>query len=125
MIDSHNVIETNEDRRLKSIKKWELICKVTNFILSVVYVLCGWIFGFLGIMFFSLGFSDEPFVAICSFFLSSLLFLLTPGFCILGIFLSVLYRKKKVFLASFLIQFLPFGTLGIALVSFFLSVIFC
>ena len=122
MIEVNNVMETSEDRRLKSIKKWELICKTSNIILSVIYVLFGWIFGFLGIMFFSLGFSDEPFVAICSF-LSALLFLLTPAFCALGIFLSVLYRKKKVFAVSFLMQFLPFGTLGFALISFFLSII--
>ena len=46
MIESNNVIETSEDRRLKSIKKWELICKTSNIILSVIYVLFGWIFGF-------------------------------------------------------------------------------
>ena len=123
MIEANNVIETSEDRRLRSIKKWELICKTSNIILSVIYVLFGWIFGFLGIMFFSLGFSDEPFVAIFSF-LSALLFLLTPIFCILGIVLSVLFRKKDKYAASFLIQFLPFCMLGAALVLFFLSMIF-
>jgi len=123
MIEANNVIETSEDCRLKSIKKWELICKTSNIILSAIYVLFGWIFGFLGIMFFSLGFSDKIFTAVCSF-LASLLFLLTPIFCILGIVLSVLFRKKDKYAASFLIQFLPFCMLGAALVLFFLSMIF-
>ena len=96
MIEANNVIETSEDCRLKSIKKWELICKTSNIILSVIYVLFGWIFGFLGIMFFSLGFSGEPFVAIFSF-LSALLFLLTPAFCALGIFFICSLQEKEGF----------------------------
>jgi ABC-type siderophore export system fused ATPase/permease subunit len=122
MTDSDHVIETSEDNCAKSMKKWERACRVSNIILSIVYVPGGWIFGFLGLMFFSLGLPDAPFTAICSF-VASLLFLLTPVFCILGILFSVLLRKKNAFVAAFLIQFLPFMTLGIALVSFFLSII--
>lgn len=122
MTDFNNAFETGDDSLLKSTKKWALICKISNIVLSILYTLCGWIFGFLGLMFFSLGFSEEPFVAICSF-LASLLFALTPVFCVFGIAFSILLRKKKSFMASFMIQFLPFVTLGIALVSFFLSMI--
>ena len=122
MTDSNNVMETSEDNCLKSTKKWEIFCKTSNIILSVVYVLYGWIFGFLGLMFFSLGLPDAPFTAVC-YFLAVLLFSLTPIFCILGIVLSVILRKKKAFLVSFLIQFLPFATLGVSVVSFFLSII--
>ena len=122
MTDFDNVFETSEDSFLKSTKKWERICKTSNIILSVLYALFGWVFGFLGLMFFSLGFSDKPFTASCSF-LASLLFFLTPVFCVLGIVLSVFFRRKKSFSTSFLIQFLPFGTLGGALFLFVLSIV--
>ena len=122
MIGFNRVTESSEGHRLNSMKKWDFVCKCSNIILSVLYVLCGWIFGFLGVMFLSLGVSGAPFTVICSL-LSSILFLITPVFCFLGIFLSVIYRKRETYLASFLIQFLPFGTLGVALVLFFLSII--
>lgn len=120
MADLNNVIEAGEEVLQKSMKKWEQVCKISNIVLSVLYVLCGWLFGFLGLMFFSLGLPDNPFTAFCSFS-ASLLFFLTPVFCILGIVLSVIFRKKKSFSASFMIQFLPFCTLGGALVLFFIS----
>lgn len=102
--------------------RWEYICITSNIILSVIYALGGWLPGVLGLFFFSLGFSDQPFVAFCCI-LASLLFLLTPVFCIFGVVFSVLLRKKKAYVTSFMIQFLPFAALGIALVSFFLSII--
>lgn len=117
----------NEDRLNENIdencnKKWHRICKISNIIFSVLYVLFAWFFTLLGIMFLTSGFSDGIFVAVCCC-LGSLLFLLTPIFCIFGIVFSVLLRKKEQFLASFFVQFLPFGTLGVALVSFFFSMI--
>ena len=104
-------------------KKWDITCKISNIVFSIIYGLFSWIFAFLGIMFFSLGLPDKAFSAICSF-VSSLLFLLTPLFCVLAIVFSVLLKKRKNYLASLLIQFVPFGVLGVALVSFLLSVVY-
>ena len=120
MTEYNNIIETSEKDVLKSARKWESICKISNVILSLIYIPTGFVFGFLGLMFFSLGFSENIFSAICSF-VSSATFLLTPIFCVIGIVLSVIFRKKKSLYASFLIQFLPFGTLGIAVFAFFFS----
>jgi len=122
MKDFINRSGINENGEVKQKKKWNQICTISNIIFSVFYGIFSWLFTFLGIMFFSLGFSDKIFTAVCSF-LASILFLLTPIFCILGIVLSVLLRKKDKYAVSFLIQFLPFCMLGAALVLFLLSVI--
>ncbi len=120
----YSYMHNNPSKTLKPLihDKWDIICETSNIVLSVMYVLWGWVFSFLGIMFFSLGSPDEPFKAICHY-CSSALLLLTPIFCILGIVFSVLFRKKKAYVASFIIQFSPFLTLGIAVVLFFLSVL--
>lgn len=115
-----NMFELNR-RGLTSTKKWERICKAGNIILSVLYVPGGLFFGFLGIMFLSLGSSDISFNTVC-YYLAAILFLLTPVFSILGIVFSVIYRRKKRFADAFRIQFLPIGILGYALVFFLLSV---
>ena len=120
MTEYNNIIETSEKDVLKSARKWESICKISNVILSLIYIPTGVVFGVLGLLFLSLGFSENSFSAICAF-VSSATFLLTPIFCVIGIVLSVIFRKKKSLYASFLIQFLPFCTLGIAVFAFFLS----
>lgn len=110
----------NENTHTNS--KWKNIYKISNIILTIIYTLFGWFFSFLGIMFFSLGLPNETLSAICSF-LSSLMLLLTPAFCMFGIVFSVILRKKENYIASFIIQFVPFATLAIALVTFFLAII--
>lgn len=103
--------------------KWDLIGIVSNIIFSVLYVPMGGLFYFMGIMLFTLGYPEEPFTAVCSF-IATLLLALTPVFCVLAILLSVRSRRKANFVASFLVQFLPFGTLGIAMVVFFLYTLY-
>ena len=120
MTDSDKLVDTCEGNYLKPTRKWELICIISNIIFSVVYALGGWIFVVLGLMVFSLGFSDVSFSVVCSL-LAALLCFLVPVFCVLGIVFSIKLRKMEAFLASFLIQFLPFDILGIALVLSLLS----
>ena len=117
MTDFNNSFEANEDSCLTSSEKWVHVCRISNILLSILYIPGGWYFGFLGIMLFSLGISD-----IFSF-LMSLLILFTPVFCVLGIVFSVHLRKKKAFAASFKIQFIPFVALGAALFFYILSMI--
>ncbi len=97
------------------------ICKVSNVIVSVLYILSAWIFTVLGIMLFSLGLPDKVFPFIWSF-TSATLLSFTPIFCVLGIALSIGLRKRYNYVASFLVQFIPFGTLGVASVSFLLLI---
>ena len=118
MSDSAMELEINENSELKHKHKHKnraLI--VSNIIFSVFYTLFSWIIAFLGFMFLSLGSSS-----IC-LLLASLLFLLTPIFCIFGIVFSIILRKKGKYTASFLVQFTPFATLGIALVLFIFSMV--
>ena len=44
--------------------------------------------------------------------------ILTPIFCILGIVLSIVKWKKERYLGAFLVQFLPFGMIGISILLF-------
>jgi hypothetical protein len=67
--------------------------------------------------------SSDSFLEIVFYFTASVLFLLIPLFAALGIVFSVILRKRGAFLASFLIQFLPFSILGFAVIAFWLSII--
>ena len=100
--------------------KWDVVCFVSNILLSILYMTLSWLFSFLGLMFFNLGFPDDVLRSSLGM-LSSLMLLLTPVFCILAIVFSYLLRKKENYIASFLIQFCPFGTLGAAVVLFLVS----
>jgi len=97
------------------------ICKISNVIVSVLYIISAWIFTVLGVMLFSLGLPDKFFPFIWSF-TSAFLCSITPIFCVLGIALSIRLRKKYNYVASFWVQFIPFGTLGVASVSFLLLI---
>lgn len=103
-------------------KKWDITCKISNIVLSVIYAV-SFLFPFgLGLTLLSLGFAEKTYIAVCSL-ISSLLLLLTPVFCVLAIVFSIVFRKKQNYVASLLIQFLPFGTIGVAVIAFFLSVV--
>ncbi len=105
----------------KKKEKKNRVLVTVRWILGTLYLLFGWMYGFLGLFFFSLGLSGN---GVSSFFgiFSALLFSLTPVFCILGIWFSALLHKKDRWTEAFLIQFLPFVTLGQAAFLFLLFV---
>ncbi len=123
MRESSGVPEFDEDVFLKKSNKWNRVLKISNTILSVLYGLSWWIFSYLGLFLFELAFlSENPFQAIFPF-IAALLFLLIPVFCGFAIFLSVSYRRKNDFIASFWVQFFPFGILGVGVIMLFISII--
>ena len=95
---------------------------VSNIILSFLYVpMCLYPFG-IGLMALGMGAPNWEFTFEAVYTLLFLLLLfLTPLFCILGIVLSVIQRKKENYATAFWVQFLPLGTLGLALVLFFFA----
>ena len=119
--------EAAKSKRLAawSTQKKIFICKTSNVILSIIYLLGGWVFSFLGIMLLSMGIlgSSDNLLEIIFYFTYSILLLLIPLFAVLGIVFSILLRKRGSFLASFLIQFLPFVILGFAVTTYLLSMI--
>ena len=100
----------------------KLICIVSNIILSVLYLPMSVYPFFLGLMAIGMFAGNWEFtlLALVSAAFVILLFL-TPLFCILGIVLSVIQRKRENYAAAFWVQFLPLGTLGLALVLFFFA----
>ncbi len=100
----------------------KFLCIISNIILSVLYVpMCLYPFG-IGLMAIGMFAANWEFSlsALISLLFVALLFL-TPLFCILGIILSVIQRKRENYAAAFWVQFLPLGTLGLALVLFFFA----
>lgn len=100
----------------------KFLCIVSNIILSVLYVPMS-LFPFgLGLMALGMGAAHWEFTleAVLTLLFLLLLFL-TPLFCISGIVLSVIQRKRENYTAAFWVQFLPLGTLGFALVLFFFA----
>ena len=106
----------------KAYEKRDNLGKIFNIILSVLYASCSWILSVFGAMILSLDWLDTSISAIFTF-LSAIIVLLTPVFCALGIVFSVKLRKKGKFTAASFIQFLPFGTFGLSVILFFISII--
>ncbi len=99
--------------------KWEKICKISNVCLSVFYVMFWEFFGFVGFWFMTLAKN-----AVMLWSGIGIGFLLTPLSCILGIVLSVRFRKKQKYGAAFLIQFLPAALFRFELILFILLIWF-
>ena len=96
---------------------------ISNIVLSVIYSTTSWIFSFFGLMLYVYT-PKEPFAVGQIFLLeSSIIFLCTVIFCVIGIVLSVVFRKKQKYTASFIIQFLPFFTVLFAISLMIISTI--
>ena len=98
--------------------KWEKVCKISNIILSILYITHWWAFSYFGL---------------CALFIGSgvwvwigLIFALVvvPLFCIFGIIFSVRFRKKQKYVEAFLIQFIPFSVFFISMILFFIIIWF-
>ena len=85
-------------------------CIISNIVLSVIYVVSSWFVSILGYLLLFGSSSGKVFPEIF-YFTSSVLLMGTPIFCIIGIVLSVIFRKKEKYKWSLSIQFLPFATI--------------
>ena len=98
----------------------KFFCIVSNILLSLVYIPVSTFPAVMGFLFFVYGSWSWSLQAVVGF-LCCLLLVLTPIFCVLGIVLSVIQRKRQNYSSAFLVQFLPFATLGICAVLFFVG----
>ena len=92
---------------MKSIK---IVGIISNIVLSVIYAASSWIISFFGLMLYI--YTPKESISIAQMFLlvSSILFICTILFCLIGIILSIILRKKEKHILSLIIQFLPFVT---------------
>ena len=97
---------------------------IFNIVLTFIYAGCSWLFSFFGLMLLTNIHIPEEGMTVGGILLMvcGVLLLCTILFCVIGIFASVILRKKEQYLKSFVIQFLPFFTLLIAMVLFLLSI---
>ncbi len=100
----------------------KIIGIVSNIISLILYIPLCLYFSFLGLMFLSL---TEPPLSIPQFLLLAAggIWLCTPIFCIVGLVLSVIFRKKNRYAYSYIIQLLPFLTVLSAILLMALSMI--
>ena len=79
-------------------------------------------FAFLGLLFLTYGLATLS-VASVIFVIAGILFLCTPVFCIVGIILSIIFRRKNQYKKSYLIQLLPVASVIAGIVLTFVSMI--
>ena len=97
---------------MKNLKKIGII---SNVVFSLIYLSCSWILSFFGLLVLINGFLQGNELAQSFLLISGVLFLGTVLFCIVGIVLSIIFRMREKYVASFLIQLLPFGSTLLAL----------
>ena len=106
-------------------KRKNIICIISNVILSVVYFLFSWMVSFTGFMLL-VHVSWDKVLSFCCILelISIILIFATTGICIAAIVLSNVFRRKEEYAVAFLIQFLPIATLLYAGLFWILSWIF-
>ena len=97
-------------------------CIISNIVFSVIYAVSSWFVSILGCLLLFGSLSDKVFPKIF-YFASSFLLIGTPIFCVIGIVLSVVLRKKEKYKWSLSIQLLPFVTILISICFLLLSMV--
>ena len=98
-------------------------CIISNIFLSVIYTVSSWFVSILGYLLLYGSLSDGVWFPKIFYFASSLLLMGTPIFCIIGIVLSVIFRKKEKYKWSLSIQLLPFATILLSICFLLLSMV--
>ena len=99
------------------------LCMISNILLSIFYISASWVLSVISFLFITgVSWSWSPDEVIG--FLLLIVVFLTPIFCILGIVLSVIQRKRENYAAAFWVQFLPFAVIGMTLVAAFVASFF-
>ena len=96
---------------------------ISNIVLSVIYAASSWIISFFGLMLYI--YTPKESISIAQVFLliSSIIFICTILFCLIGIILSIILRKKEKHIPSLIIQFLPFVTVLLAVFLMIVSMV--
>ncbi len=98
------------------------LCIISNIILSYFYISTSWMVS-AAALFYLVGIGwDWTSPAQVLWVVATGLIALTPIFCALGIILSIVQWVKEHYVASFLVQFLPFGTIGLSVLLFLVPV---
>ena len=96
---------------------------ISNLVAVILSVPLCLYFSFLGLMFLTF---TGPIISIPRFFSLAAggIWLCTPIFCIVGLILSVVFRKKDKYKYSYIVQLLPFFTVLTACFFVIISTIF-
>ena len=96
---------------------------ISNIILSIFYACFAWIPSVFGLVPFLMASKPLSVLSVYDVFFLATFALITGTllFAVLGIVLSVILRRLGKYTASFVIQFLPFFTLGMSLFTLFIS----
>ena len=97
------------------------ICIISNILLSYFYISTSWMIS-AAALFYLLALNWQASVAEAFWFVGTALIAATPIFCILGIILSIVKWSRERYLGAFLVQFLPFGTIGLSVPLFLIPV---
>ena len=89
---------------------------ICNIIMLLVYIPVSFLAFVYGLFFFSLMDWSVLSLERMVWLFSCILLMLTPALSILSIVLSAIKRENGRYAVSFWIQFLPFGTIGLALI---------
>ena len=98
------------------------VCIISNVILSYFYISTSWMVSTAALFYLVAIGWDWTSLAQILWVVATALIALTPVFCILGIILSIIQWVREHYLRAFLIQFLPFGTMGVSVLLFLLPV---
>ena len=103
-----------------SAKKLDRVGYVFNIILSIIYIPISWIsWLFMMASEATIGATNQTFIFLINVF--CWITMIIPFLCFLGIFLSVMYRKKGYSVRSFVVQFLPLIIFGMKLLLLFIA----
>lgn len=98
------------------------LCIISNILLSYFYISTSWMVS-AAALFYLVGIGwDWTSPAQIIWVVATALISITPIFCILGIALSIVKWRKGRYLGAFVVQFLPFGTMGLSVLLFLLPV---
>ena len=98
------------------------ICIISNVILSGFYISTSWMVSAAALFYLvALGW-DWTSLAQIIWIIATTLIAATPIFCLLGIIISIVKWVRERYLGAFLVQFLPFGTIGVSLLLLMLPI---
>ena len=104
-------------------KAKKIIGIISNIVFLVLYIPLSVFFSFLGLMF--LAYAEYTWAISHILLIGAGAFLLcTPIFCVIGLVLSIVFRKKEKYADSYVIQLVPFFTVLYAIFLMILSMLF-
>ena len=98
------------------------ICIISNVLVSGLYMSTSWMVSAAALFYLvALGW-DWTSSAQIIWIIATILIAATPIFCLLGIIISIVKWVRERYLGAFLVQFLPFATIGVSLLLLMIPV---